>query len=199
MKNFVKENSDKRKKLFKLQRELEKQELDEKYCEELKNLIECEKEKIEAKRIESERLWNVVGKLGDVNAGLKREAEKSLKRENMLRAEINKVKLALSLQKDASFPELYVSSKANDWSRKLSIERFALSSHKGVVSKGTGTRRMRAKKTFTDKITRRCGKLVKGKGFPESVKCDLPAEATVTETKKDVCTIADQIKRQDFF
>jgi len=197
MKNLGRENSDKKKTLFKLQKDLEKQELDNKYCEELKNSIESEREKIKEKRIESERLWSVVGKLGDVNAELKREAEKSLKRENMLRAEINKVKLALSLRKDASFPELYVSSKAHDWSRKLDIERLALSGHEGIVSKGTSKRRIQAKKTFTDKITRRHEKRMKGKGFSESVKCKWPTGAPANETKKVECTIADQIKRQD--
>jgi len=197
VKNLGRDNSDKKKTLFKLQKEIEKQELDKKYCEELKNSIESEREKIKEKRIESERLWNVVGKLGDVNAELKREAEKSLKRENMLRAEINKVKLALSLRKDASFPELYVSSKAHDWSRKLDIERLALSGHEGIVSKGTSKRRIQAKKTFTDKITRRHEKRMKGKGFSESVKCKWPTGAPANETKKVECTIADQIKRQD--
>jgi len=197
MKNLGRENSDKKKTLFKLQKEMEKQELDKKYCEELKNSIESGREKIKEKRIESERLWNVVGKLGDVNAELKREAEKSLKRENMLRAEINKVKLALSLRKDASFPELYVSSKAHDWSKKLDIERLALSGHEGIVSKGTSKRRIQAKKTFTDKITRRHEKRMKGKGFSESVKCNWLTGAPANETKKVECTIADQIKRQD--
>jgi len=210
MKHLGKENSDKKKTLFKLQKEREKQELDEKYCEELNNSIESEMEKIEAKQIESERLWNLVGRLGDVNAELKREAKKSLKRENELRAEINKVKLALSLRKGASSPKLYVSSKAHDWSRKLEIERLALSGHEGIVSKGKSKRRMQVKKTFTDKIARSLEKRIKGKGIPESVRCDVPAGAPATETrkdefagvpafetKKDECTIADQIKLQN--
>jgi len=199
IKNLGKENSDKKKTLFKLQKELEKRELDNKYCEELKSSIESEREKIEAKRIESERLWNVVGKLGDVNVELKREAEKSLKRENLLRAEINKVKLALSLRKDNSFSELHVSTRANDWSKKLDIDRLALLGQQGFSSKGSNKRRIQVKKTFIDKFARRHEKRMKETGSPEFEKCDLPIGAPVIKNKEDVCTIADQIKLQDLF
>jgi len=199
IKNLGKENSDQKKTLYKLQKDLEKRELDCKYCEELKSSIESEREKIEAKRIESEGLWNVVGKLGDVNVELKREAEKSLKRENHLKNEIKKVKLALSLRKYITAPDLYVSTRASDWSKKLDIDRLALSRRQAFIKRRTSKRRTsctQAKKTFMEKYAGRQEKSMKGNGRPPE-NCPWPTPASSVELKEDVSSIADQIKRQD--